>query len=136
MDADRVPPVDVILIPIGAPEQLPEIVVFLTVRLKVPVAPTETSIPLLRKLVIEQFSTFTCLPARYLMPFSPLPAPFIDKLRSVTTSFVPALMMTALTVANRIPASVPSPLIVMDLVIVTAPNPPGSSTEISPHAAV
>src|SRR6266851_5572531 len=102
MDADRVPPVDVILIPIGAPEQLPEIVVFLTVRLKVPVAPTETSIPLLRKLVIEQFSTFTCLPARYLMPFSPLPPPFI----------------------------------VMDLVIVTAPNPPGSSTEISPHAAV
>ena len=34
------------------------------------------------------------------------------------------------------PASVPSPLMVIDLVMVTAPKPPGSSTEISPPAAV
>src|SRR6185295_6803575 len=36
----------------------------------------------------------------------------------------------------RIPASVPSPEIVMGFVIVTVPKPPGSNTEISPKLAV
>src|SRR4051794_29568673 len=44
--------------------------------------------------------------------------------------------MMPLTLALRMPASVPSPLMVMFLVIVTAPKPPGSSTEISPLSAV
>src|SRR5262245_50068165 len=44
--------------------------------------------------------------------------------------------MTPLTREARMPASVPSPLMVTDLVIVTAPNPPGSNTEISPQFAV
>ena len=38
--------------------------------------------------------------------------------------------------AERTPAICPSPLIVMDLVMVTVPNPPGSNTLISPPAAV
>src|SRR3989442_11032338 len=38
--------------------------------------------------------------------------------------------------ADKIPARVPSPLMVMAFVMVTAPNPPGSNTEISPPAAV
>src|SRR5262245_33864187 len=38
--------------------------------------------------------------------------------------------------AARILACVPTPLMVIDLVIVTAPKPPGSSTEISPPVAV
>ena len=36
----------------------------------------------------------------------------------------------------RIEASVPVPSIVIDVVIVTVPKPPGSRTEISPPAAV
>src|SRR3954464_8431604 len=52
------------------------------------------------------------------------------------TSLTPALMMTPLVPAARMPARVPSPLIVIDLVMVTAPNPPGSRTEISPPSAV
>src|SRR5262245_25502777 len=45
-------------------------------------------------------------------------------------------MMMALTPALRIPARVPSPLRVIALLMVTAPKPPGSRTEISPLAAV
>src|SRR5919107_3087686 len=41
-----------------------------------------------------------------------------------------------LTPVPRTAARVPSPLIVMALVIVTAPKLPGSSTSISPPAAV
>src|SRR5258705_2523111 len=70
------------------------------------------------------------------MPSSEVHAPLIEIFRIITTSLAPALMMIPLTLAARIPASVPSPLMVMDLVIVTAPKPPGSSTEISPHVAV
>src|SRR6185503_16052344 len=88
------------------------------------------------KPLIDTFSTESCFPARNLMPSRPFPAPFIDKLRRTILSLVPALMITPFTSEARIPASVPSPLIVMDLVIVTAPNPPGSNTEISPLAAV
>src|SRR5688500_8168840 len=57
-------------------------------------------------------------------------------LRITTRSLTPALTTMPLTRELRIPASVPSPLMVIALVIVTAPNPPGSSTEISPPAAV
>src|SRR5438552_3241790 len=71
------------------------------------------------------------------MALPPLPAPLIERLRKITKSFAPAATLTPFwpTLA-RIPASVPSPLIVMDLVIVTVPKLPGSSVEISPPAAV
>src|SRR5262245_37016495 len=70
------------------------------------------------------------------MPSMPLHAPLIDRLRSITTSPDPAATMMPLTVAASIPARVPSPLMVITLVIVTAPKPPGSRTEISPQGAV
>src|SRR5687767_1002718 len=70
------------------------------------------------------------------MPLTPLPTPLICRWRSVTTSFGPAAMKTPLVDAPRMLACSPIPLIVMDFVMVTAPKPPGSSTEISPPAAV
>src|SRR6185295_4281183 len=83
-----------------------------------------------------QFSTRRCLPARNLMPSSPEHAPLIDMLRKITSEVVVPFIMIPLVPAARIPARVPSPLIVIDLVIVTAPKPPGSNTEISPQVAV
>src|SRR5712692_1752511 len=83
-----------------------------------------------------QFSTCRCFPARNLIPLIPLHAPLMDMPRIITLSVAPALTMMPLTLAASMPASVPSPSIVMDLVIVTAPKPPGSKTEISPQAAV
>src|SRR5687768_4237913 len=44
--------------------------------------------------------------------------------------------MIPVTPADKIAASVPSPLTVMAFVIVKAPKPPGSRVEISPAAAV
>src|SRR5688572_1867558 len=70
------------------------------------------------------------------MPLSPLPAPLIEILRRTTLSFTPALMTTPFTRVARMLARLPSPLMVMALVIVTGPKPPGSRTEISPPAAV
>jgi hypothetical protein len=70
------------------------------------------------------------------MPSSPLQAPFIDMPRKITSLVDVPFTMIPFTREAVIPASVPSPLIVMDLVIVTAPKPPGSNTEISPHVAV
>src|ERR1044072_2810161 len=101
--------------------------------------------PAFEKLKIWQPSTLTALPDVKLMPLRPrvVPAPLIDRLRSVTTMVlgVPvaeSLTLTPLTPLARIqrrPApSVPS--MVIDLVGVTAPNPPGSSASISPPAAV
>ena len=55
---------------------------------------------------------------------------------SVTTSFTPALILMPFVNDPRMLAFSPTPLIVIDFVIVTTPNPPGSSTEISPPAAV
>src|ERR1051326_1763338 len=55
---------------------------------------------------------------------------------STIWSFAPALMLMALVPDTSTPASKPSELIVIDLVIVTPPKPPGSSTLISPAGAV
>jgi len=46
------------------------------------------------------------------------------------------LMMMPLVLSARIPAWVPAPSMVIDLVMVTAPKPPGSMTLISPPVAV
>src|SRR3954465_10710891 len=57
--------------------------------------------------------------------------------RSETTSFGPAETMMPLVPAPSTEATWPSPpSMVIDLVIVTAPQPPGSSASISPPAAV
>src|SRR5688500_17653557 len=70
------------------------------------------------------------------MPLNPELKPLIEMLRMITLLVAPALTMIPEVPAARIPASVPSPLSVIDFVIVTAPKPPGSRAEISPLAAV
>src|SRR4051812_5100796 len=73
---------------------------------------------------------------------SVVPAPLIWRLRSVTVSVcggvggVVMLMITPCTPDERMPASVPTPLMVIGLLMVTVPYPPGSSASISPPAAV
>src|SRR5213595_729349 len=69
-------------------------------------------------------------------PRIPLQAPLIERPRRVTTLVLSALMMTPVVSEARIPAKVPVPSIVIDLVIVTAPKPPGSRASISPQSAV
>src|SRR6266403_5510210 len=72
-----------------------------------------------------------------LIPFKPLQAPSIDMPLIVTTSVaVPTLIMIPLVREARMPAIVPVPAIVIYLVMVTAPKPPGSKASISPQAAV
>src|SRR5436305_5932771 len=69
-------------------------------------------------------------------PRIPLQAPLIERPRSVTTLVLSALIMTPVVSEARIPARVPVPSMVIDLVIVTAPKPPGSRASISPQSAV
>src|SRR5438046_1808948 len=75
-----------------------------------------------------------------LMPDRPklqeVPAPLMVRPRMVTTSVDATFMLIALVPDPRIEASVPVPSRVIDLVIVTAPKPPGSSASISPQLAV
>src|SRR3954467_2897345 len=70
------------------------------------------------------------------MPSKPVPSPSMSRPRRTTTSVDNALMMMALVPDTRTPASKPSEEMVIDLVIVTPPNPPGSRASISPPAAV
>src|SRR5215213_9407874 len=60
----------------------------------------------------------------------------MSRLRRVTTSLMPALTMMALVPETSTPARVGVASIVIDLVMVTPPNPPGSRALISPPAAV
>src|SRR5436190_19664466 len=55
---------------------------------------------------------------------------------SLTTAVAGAWMTIPLVPDTRTEARVPSPLMVIGFVMVTAPYPPGSSTEISPPLAV
>src|SRR5947209_20157401 len=71
-----------------------------------------------------------------LMPRTPEQAPLIESPRSVTTLSVAAVTTTPVVPAAKIDAIVPVPSIVMDLVMVTAPKPPGSRASISPQSAV
>src|SRR5438270_1385051 len=70
------------------------------------------------------------------IPRIPLQAPLIERPRSVITLVLSALIMTPVVSEARIPARVPVPSMVIDLVIVTAPKPPGSRASISPQSAV
>src|SRR4051812_35701221 len=73
------------------------------------------------------------------MPFRPVlveMVPWITRLRSTTLSLAPALTITPLASEFRMPPALVPQSIVIDLVIVTAPNPPGSRQSISPPAAV
>src|SRR6266567_3450232 len=74
-----------------------------------------------------------------LTPWTPEDAPFIEMLRRRTVFFksVPEVMLTLIAVvpAPRI-ETMQQPSMVIDLVIVTAPNPAGSRASISPSVAV
>src|SRR6478752_7243040 len=86
------------------------------------------------------FSTCSWPPDRKRMPFSPGVGdpltPLISMFRMITVSTAPAWTTIPLVPAARMLALVPAPSRVIDLVIVTAPYPPGSRALISPPAAV
>src|SRR6185312_16501273 len=71
-----------------------------------------------------------------LMPLRPLQKPLMEMPLIVITSVFKALIMIPVVREARIDAKVPVPSSVIDLVIVTAPKPPGSRASISPQAAV
>src|SRR5712691_10140827 len=92
--------------------------------------------PPLRKPVILQFSTCTVLPLVTLIPISPVPAPSIDKPRRITMSVAAALTLMALVPDAKTPAKVLPQSIVIDLVMVMTPKPPGSRQLMIPPATV
>src|ERR1700731_139704 len=95
-------------------------------------------IPFWVKPKIEQFSTPSALPLRKWTPLSPVPIPFMRRFLRMTTSVdALALITIPLVPLTRTEATCPPPpSMVRPLVMVTAPNPPGSSASISPPAAV
>src|SRR2546423_793584 len=83
--------------------------------------------------------TTSTLPAwAMLMPFVPrvVPAPLMSMPRRTTFDVLRALMMTPCTPEERTLPIVPVQSMVIDFVIVTAPNPPGSRQLMMPGLAV
>src|SRR5438270_361360 len=75
------------------------------------------------------------------MPTNPVPNPWIEMLRSLTIFVFGAPLPLSLTLTPLVPAAsmeanVPPPSMVIDLVMVTVPKPPGSMQSISPPSAV
>ena len=94
--------------------------------------------PSFANLKITQSSMFTALgifPVMFI-PLIPLQKPFIERPLIVTTSVVATLIIIPVVRDARMLAKVPVPSSVMDLVMVTAPKPPGSRASISPQGAV
>src|SRR5688572_173089 len=85
---------------------------------------------------IVQLSTIREAPARKRIPFRPVPTPSISSPFNSTWSVAPALTTMPLVPETSTPAVPASQEMVMALVIVTPPNPPGSRQLISPPAAV
>src|SRR2546425_7752532 len=96
------------------------------------------SIPLPLKPKISQFSMARALPLLNFIPVVPAWAtPLILRFLRVTTSFTPAATTIPGVPLTRTEATwPPPPSRVMALVMVTAPNPPGSRASISPPGAV
>src|SRR5882724_4351328 len=92
--------------------------------------------PFVAKPITLQCSTTKCPPARNSIPFRPVPTPLKLRFRNTTLSATPAFMIMPLVPLTKIEANAPPPSIVIAFVIVTAPNPPGSITSISPPAIV
>src|SRR3954470_12058013 len=89
-----------------------------------------------RKSLIVQSSTTSNAPVLNLIPAMPVPKPSKSRPFKKTESEAPALTMIALVPDTRTPAVPISQEIVIALVMVTAPKPPGSRQLISPPAAV
>ena len=92
---------------------------------------------------MTQFSTCSVLPLTKRIPSKPVFAPLIDRLRSVTMTVFGEPLAESLTLTPLVPAArmepKPAPLVpamVMLLVMVTVPKPPGSRQSISPLAEV
>ena len=102
---------------------------------RAPAGPTRLT-PFCRKSWIEHLMMVTLVAETMWIPFVPVPSPSISRPLSVTSSPAGVLMMMPLVPETSTPASNPSELMVMGLVMVTPPNPPGSSTLISPLGAV
>src|SRR4051812_13659076 len=99
--------------------------------------------PLPRKPAITQSSTCTVLPERKRMPSKPVPAPWMERLRSETMIVFGVAVAESLTLTPLVPAAridpKPAPFvpsIMIDFVMVTVPKPPGSRQSISPLAEV
>src|SRR5215471_5418744 len=86
---------------------------------------------------IMQLMMCTLLALTMRTPVSPgaAPTPLMERPRNVTLMPAPLMMMPVVALA-RIEPKVPLPSSVTDLVMVTAPNPPGSRQSISPGFAV
>src|SRR2546425_376642 len=100
-----------------------------------------TLMPSLLKPSITVSSTETLFAAITLIPCIPEPAPFIERPRrrtALATSAVPGGMfiMNPMVPEATVEANVPVPSMVIDLVIVSVPKPPGSRASISPPVAV
>src|SRR5215471_17171064 len=98
---------------------------------------------LLAKLAMTQCSMWTCAAATTSTPLFPWPLGLpgsglsIERLRRCTIAAALLMMMSLLPPTTSDPAiDPPEPSMVSDLVMVTAPNPPGSSTLMKPPAAV
>src|SRR5262245_3634389 len=79
------------------------------------------------------FSTCRDAPWMKLMPISPLPTPSISSPRRMTLAPAPLTLMP-LVRAARTPAIVLVQSMVIDLVMVTAPNPPESRQLMMPRS--
>src|SRR2546423_1342256 len=104
-----------------------------------------TRMPFCEKFMIRQSSMCTVAPDVKLMPFVPrvVPLPLIERLRKRTVIVLGVAVALSLTLTPVVPEArvepKPAPCVpsmVMDLVMVTAPKPPGSRQSISPPAAV
>src|SRR5712691_2727083 len=121
--------------------QKPLFAVTVSITKALPPSLLAISMPLFEKPKIVQCSIWSALPLVHRIPLSPglpLPkSPLILMLRMVTTSLAAAWTTIPLVPATRTEATwPPPPSRVMALVMVTAPNPPGSRASISPPGAV
>ncbi len=105
--------------------------------------PWAISIPSPEKFSITTFSKVNSAPSRNLTPSTPrvVPAPLMLRLRRITLSVDRLVVMlitkpfSPLASTDPQPEPVP-PSIVIALVMVSVPKPPGSRTSISPPVAV
>ena len=95
-----------------------------------------TSTPLPVIAVMKHFSMVTLDGIRTRMPLRPVPPPWISIPRSTTVMLAVVVMFMPFVPDDRIPPGRAKQSISSDLVIVTAPKPPGSRQLILPSEAV
>src|SRR5215204_1583817 len=81
------------------------------------------------------FSMRNTPPLMNLMPILPVPMPSTERLRRFTTIPAPLMVMPS-NPGARTPPNTPPQSIVTDLVMLTAPNPPGARQLMMPLATV